>query len=225
MDAQITLTNDSGIHQQTDTPAVPSKQYTKPCVITPVESQAQSSTSYISEETNLNAIITDPDISHGNKDSLNALKDSIDALEDNSDTLLFVLDENTSLETLAFELDAVLSDSIPVTHEVEIAFEWMDTPLMEDFTACLPSKLDDGTLSMQLPSITDFQLPLTKLQALLQHPNDSQRKQDECPSVSTDCSADELRLCHALPTKQEPVLWTPQTLQVIDNVLEMACAD
>src|SRR5688500_18083893 len=66
---------------------------------------------------------------------------------------------------------------------------------------------------------------MTKFQALLQHSNDSQRKQDGSPSVSTNHSANELRLCHVLPTKQEPVPWTPQILQVIDNVLEMACAD
>src|SRR5688572_3276481 len=131
MDAQITLTNNSGIYQQLDTPAVLSKQFTKPCVTTPAESQAQSSTydnttdnACTGEETSLDTIITDLEISHGKEDSLDALRDSVNALENSTSTLIFVLDENASLETLAFELDAVLSDSAPVTHEVEIAFEW-----------------------------------------------------------------------------------------------------
>jgi hypothetical protein len=88
----------------------------------------------------------------------------MDALEDSSDSLEFVLDlqctdENASLEMLAFDLDALLCESSLVNHEVEISFEWIDTPLVSNFRACLPPNhdcsADEPCLCHALPNLKE----------------------------------------------------------------------
>ena len=66
-------------------------------------------------------------------------------------------DQDTSLDTLAFELDSLFCSTPPDSHQLEITFEWTDALLMHTTTAWQPSKPDVTSNPMSVQPVSDVE--------------------------------------------------------------------
>ena len=64
-------------------------------------------------------------------------------------------DQDTSLDTLAFELDSLFCSTPPEMHQLEIKFEWTDAPLMHPTIAWQPAKPDVTSDPMSMQPVSD----------------------------------------------------------------------
>ena len=53
-----------------------------------------------------------------------------ESMDDNTHLVELSFDQDTSLDTLAFELDSFFCSTPPDSHQLEITFEWTDAPLI-----------------------------------------------------------------------------------------------
>lgn len=78
-----------------------------------------------------------------------------ETMDDNTLQLNESFDQDTSLDTLAFELDSFFCSTPLDSHQLEITFEWIDAPLMHTTIVWQPSKPDVTNDSMSMQSVYD----------------------------------------------------------------------
>ena len=114
-----------------------------------------------------------------------------ESMDDNTLLVDLSFDQDTSLDTLAFELDSLFCSTPPDSHQLEITFEWTDAPLMHTATAWQPSKPDVTSDPMSMQPVSDVAREQEQFKE--QHLDSLEDGKEPCHVASSEATASDVQ--------------------------------